>query len=177
MGLEVILAAIIVLLTVLLVAFVVLLVVLLVKRRKSRRKTPAPPLPPLPIPSPQPMAAPPQASIGSGNQRPPPGVAYLTPVMATSEVSYIPLTKPTMTMGRDPACDIPVDERNATISRRHAQVIADGNGYILVDLDSGNGVFVDGVRIGRNRLRDGVVFSLGQVLAYTFHLNSVGGAK
>lgn len=48
-------------------------------------------------------------------------------------------------LGRDPACDIVIDD--STVSRRHACVTA-GEGEILIaDLSSKNGTFVDGERI------------------------------
>ena len=53
-----------------------------------------------------------------------------------------------ITIGRDPACTIPLDAALAPVSRRHAQIERDGDDYILTDLGSENGLFVDGVRGG-----------------------------
>ena len=50
-------------------------------------------------------------------------------------------------VGRAPTCDLPVFD--PTISRRHAEVVADGDGVRIRDLGSSNGTFVNGV--GSNR--------------------------
>lgn len=57
------------------------------------------------------------------------------------------------------------------VSRYHAELRHSRGGFEIVDLGSGNGVFVDGVRVQRRaRLQDGSLLSIGHHL---FHL--VGG--
>ena len=57
-------------------------------------------------------------------------------------------------IGRDPECDGII--RDDGISRRHVQVVREGSGaFVLEDLGSTNGVFVDGERVTRHRLVDG----------------------
>lgn len=103
--------------------------------------------------------------------RPQAGVAYLTANTPGQSPALHPINKDMITLGRDPGCEIQVDGAHATVSRRHAQIVRQGEEYILVDLNSASGVYLDNVRVGRNRLRDGVVFSLGQAVSFTFHLN------
>ena len=55
----------------------------------------------------------------------------------------VPLTG-TLTVGRDPACD--VFDSDPLLSRRHAQFVVTARGVIVRDLHSQNGVFVNGVR-------------------------------
>jgi hypothetical protein len=62
-------------------------------------------------------------------------------------------------LGRSKDCDIQVSDPN--VSRRHAEVRRDGNSYTLVDLDSTNGVEVDGKRVKRLELHDGSRFTIG----------------
>jgi hypothetical protein len=51
-----------------------------------------------------------------------------------------------LTIGRDPRCDLQLTAQE--VSRQHARVVEDGKGrHVLVDLDSGNGTYVDGKRI------------------------------
>ncbi len=109
-------------------------------------------------------------------QRPPPGVAYLEMVADDRQPCFFLLKGALTTMGRDPACDILLDESLAAVSRRHAQIERTGQEYILVDLDSNNGVFVNGLAVRRNRLRDGVIINIGRVISFTFHSNRAGGA-
>jgi len=52
------------------------------------------------------------------------------------------LEAPTTLIGRGPDCDITVDERQ--ISRHHAKITRQGDGYLLEDLGSKNGTFVNG---------------------------------
>jgi len=59
--------------------------------------------------------------------------------------------KSLVTIGRDPTCDIVVD--NIGCSRRHAAIEATQDGYVLADLKSHNGTFVDGERVFHHRLR------------------------
>jgi transcriptional regulator with GAF, ATPase, and Fis domain len=52
-----------------------------------------------------------------------------------------------------------------TVSRRHCQVLRDGDHYVLQDLQSTNGTFLGGVRIKEIYLEPGVEFMIGQVRA------------
>jgi diguanylate cyclase (GGDEF)-like protein len=58
-----------------------------------------------------------------------------------------------MVLGRDLKCDICVDD--PSVSRFHARIQPDGDGYTVVDLQSTNGTAVNRVRIANQRLRDG----------------------
>jgi pSer/pThr/pTyr-binding forkhead associated (FHA) protein len=111
------------------------------------------------------------APLPAPTTRPQAGVAYLTANTPGQSPAIHPINKKKITLGRDPGCEIQVDGAHATVSRRHAQIVHQGEEYILVDLNSASGVYLDNVRVGRNRLRDGVVFSLGRAVSFTFHLN------
>jgi transcriptional regulator with GAF, ATPase, and Fis domain len=50
------------------------------------------------------------------------------------------------------------------ISRLHALVVPDGDGWVVVDQGSHNGTFVDGVRTPRAALRDGTLIRIGKTL-------------
>ena len=51
-----------------------------------------------------------------------------------------------LTIGRDPRCDLQLTAQE--VSRQHARIVEDGKGrHVLVDLDSGNGTYVDGKRV------------------------------
>jgi pSer/pThr/pTyr-binding forkhead associated (FHA) protein len=64
-----------------------------------------------------------------------------------------------MTIGRSRECELVVDDPN--VSRRHAEVRRAGDSYVLVDLDSTNGVEVNGKRVKRLDLSDGSRFTIG----------------
>ena len=48
-------------------------------------------------------------------------------------------------LGRDRACQVVIDTRG--VSRRHAQLIVHNNEFVLQDMDSRNGVYLNGERI------------------------------
>ncbi|MFI4977271.1 MAG: FHA domain-containing protein [Solirubrobacterales bacterium] len=56
-------------------------------------------------------------------------------------------------IGRGSGCDIAL--RNCTVSRRHARLIFRDGGWIIQDLESMNGITVNGVLAGRCRLQPG----------------------
>src|SRR5512146_2463799 len=62
-------------------------------------------------------------------------------------------------IGRSKECDVQISDPN--VSRRHAEVRREGDGYVLVDLDSTNGVEVNGKRVKRVELHDGSRFTIG----------------
>jgi hypothetical protein len=69
------------------------------------------------------------------------------------------IDKPRIVLGRSRDCDIQLTDPN--VSRRHAEVRQEGEGYWLVDLGSTNGVEVNGRRVQRSRLSNGDTFTLG----------------
>jgi len=62
-------------------------------------------------------------------------------------------------LGRSKDCDIRLSDPN--VSRRHAEVRHDGVGWTIVDLDSTNGIDVDGKRVKVLALTDGAHFTIG----------------
>ena len=75
-----------------------------------------------------------------------------------AELHLIPGRK---VIGRTPDNDLQIDSK--FISRHHCQVVTGGDGYTVIeDLNSTNGVMVQGKRVRRHTLRDGDVVSLGQ---------------
>src|SRR5438132_3757297 len=71
----------------------------------------------------------------------------------------IMLDKPILLVGRHPECDIQIDSRK--ISRRHC-CIAQVNDYLVVrDLDSTNGIRINGVRVIEGKLKAGDELTMG----------------
>ena len=63
-------------------------------------------------------------------------------------------------LGRSQQCDIVVDDAGA--SRRHAEIRCEGETWFAVDLESTNGLYVNGERTDRTVLTDGDVLSIGR---------------
>lgn len=77
-----------------------------------------------------------------------------------------------ISIGRDSTNDIAVND--AEVSRRHARLTFQGGKYVLDDLGSTNGTFVNGQRLtGPRVLKSGEVVSLGEQIVFVFE--SVGG--
>lgn len=80
--------------------------------------------------------------------------------------SNFDLTQKTMTtVGRDPSCDIVVD--NPQVSEKHFHIVFDGTGYFIEDLHSINGTYVNNRKIRRAELRNYDRISI-PAAAYTF---------
>lgn len=77
------------------------------------------------------------------------------------------LTRPEIVIGRDPTVDISIP--SAAVSRRHARLLRDGDGYTLEDLGSSNGTFLNGVQLTERRpLKDGDQIRLGKAVTLTY---------
>lgn len=81
-------------------------------------------------------------------------------------------------MGRAPENDLVITPELAgweTVSRSHARIYRQGENWIVEDLGSTNGIYVNGRRTGRNLLRDGWRLGIGSVV-FTFHAGRGGAA-
>jgi pSer/pThr/pTyr-binding forkhead associated (FHA) protein len=70
----------------------------------------------------------------------------------------VPLVEP-LTLGR--AEDNLLVIRDPRVSRAHARIVADGDGWAVEDAGSSNGTFVDGAQVRRARLERGQTLTLG----------------
>jgi hypothetical protein len=66
------------------------------------------------------------------------------------ELRRRPYAGPEMIIGRDPAVDLFID--NLAVSRRHARISWNRGSFVLEDLGSANGTFLDGKPITRGRI-------------------------
>ncbi|OGW60571.1 MAG: hypothetical protein A2638_01235 [Nitrospirae bacterium RIFCSPHIGHO2_01_FULL_66_17] len=69
------------------------------------------------------------------------------------------LTNELYVIGRDPESDIVIDQRE--VSRRHAKIMRMASEYLLADLSSANGVYVNNLKLDRHVLAHGDVFQIG----------------
>lgn len=77
-----------------------------------------------------------------------------------------------LTIGRDSTNDIAIND--AEISRRHARLTFQGGKYVLEDLGSTNGTFVNGQRLAGPRvLKAGEVVSFGEQIILVFEVTTV----
>ncbi len=81
-----------------------------------------------------------------------PGKTWEVPIRALAEA---------LTLGRHPDNDVDLDLPN--VSRHHARVERHGDDFVLRDLGSANGTWVNGARIETQMLRDGDNLRIGPV--------------
>ncbi|MCI0611204.1 MAG: FHA domain-containing protein [Anaerolineae bacterium] len=73
------------------------------------------------------------------------------------------LTKSEIVIGRDESADLTIS--SPAVSRRHARMVREGNGYMVEDLGSSNGTFVNDQKLtGRRLLKSGDQIRLGQAI-------------
>jgi pSer/pThr/pTyr-binding forkhead associated (FHA) protein len=93
---------------------------------------------------------------------PPSGPPTLVAVNGEAAGSRWMLLAPVISIGRDGTCQIRLPD--ATVSRRHAQIVRQSDGYYASDLESNNGTLVNDEEITTpRRLRDGDLVQVGTV--------------
>lgn len=74
----------------------------------------------------------------------------------------IELADDTQTIGRLPDCTVVVSDSN--VSRHHSRISRSGSGFVIADLNSTNGTFVNGEKLtADHRLDDGDIITIGSV--------------
>ena len=68
-------------------------------------------------------------------------------------------------IGRDSSCDIQID--NIAISREHARIVQGPNDCLVEDLNSSNGIFINGRKINKKFLKTGDEIVIGK---YTLNI-------
>jgi hypothetical protein len=135
-----------------------LVCVLWILRRKPRA-----------VPSPPPPPPPP---------RPVPARAHLESAAPGGSPRLFDLKPQGVTIGRGQENDLVITEDFPgweTVSHHHARVYEQGGRWIVEDLDSMNGIYVNGKRTGHNLLREGWRLGVGGV-EFIFHAG-VGEAR
>lgn len=108
----------------------------------------------------QTFAAPPAAHAPHGPSSAEPAAPRATLYVDSDRSAPTPVTR-RATLGRLPECDVQLNDQS--VSRRHARLEPAGRSWVIEDLDSTNGVRVNGERIHRAELRDGDRLELGSV--------------
>jgi pSer/pThr/pTyr-binding forkhead associated (FHA) protein len=80
-----------------------------------------------------------------------------------------------VSIGRDPENDIRLSDRS--VSKRHALVRLVDSEYVIEDLGSLNGIFINGERIKKAVLRSGDTLTLGRTILRFIHKAERKGAK
>ncbi len=84
---------------------------------------------------------------------------YIVVYLGSGKVNELKTEKREITVGRDPSCDLVLDEQ--TISRKHASIALEGESIIVRDLGSRNGTFVGGRRVDVSKIEPGQDIRIG----------------
>jgi two-component system response regulator GlrR len=87
------------------------------------------------------------------------GRAVLRITEGTGKGGSVEITS-NLAIGSRPDSDLRLDD--PTVSRKHAEISRTAEGYLLQDLGSTNGTFLNSVRVDRAYLRDGAVVTVGE---------------
>lgn len=79
--------------------------------------------------------------------------------LVTGDGRRIPVAERPVVIGRLSSCDIPLGDPQ--VSRRHAEVRRDAEGFAVFDLESTNGTVVNGAPVRERRLSDGDELRIG----------------
>jgi pSer/pThr/pTyr-binding forkhead associated (FHA) protein len=90
-------------------------------------------------------------------------IGVLSPVVGVA-ASRFTINAPEFIIGRDVRCDAYIADDS--VSRQHARILRKEDAFILEDLGSINGTFLDGVPILSCTLRDGDAIQIGHNLFY-----------
>ncbi len=84
------------------------------------------------------------------------------------------LNKDKVLVGRSHLCDIKIDQ--SSVSGKHFQLVMGPSGYVIEDLESTNGTYVNGERVERKELENGDVIEVGRY-AMKYKANDAIGEK
>jgi hypothetical protein len=112
-----------------------------------------------PAAQPEPGATMIYAAVEGPGDGPEPDAAPVETAAITFNGKRHELASARVVLGRSKDADLQVPDPN--VSRRHAEVRQEGESYVLIDLDSTNGIESGGRRLKRLKLEDGTRFTIG----------------
>ncbi len=90
----------------------------------------------------------------------PPGGALLLVVGDNLDAEYFVLTGEDALIGRSPDASVLLDD--VTVSRQHAKIVKNGENWVVNDLRSLNGSYLNRERVEKGRLSDGDELQIGK---------------
>lgn len=96
-------------------------------------------------------------------------------ITGSGESRVVEIEGPSLRLGRSPDCDIHAPGDG--VSREHAELLEDRNGWSIRDLASSNGTFVNGEKIESSRLEDGDIITLASSVTLELMLDASATAS
>lgn len=139
-------------------------------REAGPEPKPAPPPPPPPSPTPAPKPSTPSAPTERGLAPTPSAEPELVATLTADDGTLHPLLEETSTIGRTASNTIAL--RDASVSAKHARVIRSDEGFMIEDVGSRNGTYINSEKLTEKRLlADGDLVRLGKIIL-TFNIAS-----
>ncbi|HTV77747.1 MAG TPA: AAA family ATPase [Steroidobacteraceae bacterium] len=115
-----------------------------------------------PNPNPHPLPSAADAPSGTESREAPVGPALARIIVASGgrTAGTYPLHPGRLIIGRTAVNDVQIDSR--FISRHHCQILTTSHHCVIEDLDSSNGIYVQGKRVRYHNLNDGDIVTIGQ---------------
>lgn len=101
------------------------------------------------------------------------GRAVLRITAGSGKGQSVEITPP-LAIGSRPDSDLRLED--PTVSRKHAEILRTAEGFLLQDVGSTNGTFLNGVKVDRAYLRDGAVITVGET-SMVFATGREGGLR
>jgi signal transduction histidine kinase len=89
-------------------------------------------------------------------------MASLFVIRGKNAGQHYSLRGPRTVLGRDASCDVQIADHE--VSRQHAEVVVHPEGFVLIDLSSSNGCFLNGHRVSRQLIHSGDRLQIGRTL-------------
>ena len=88
--------------------------------------------------------------------------------------TQIPITRlsDTSKIGRHPDCDVSIPSQY--VSRFHAEIFFENGSWWIQDLDSQNGIFIDGKKTQRGQLPHQSLLQLGRQISFKIFIDHIG---
>ncbi len=126
-------------------------------RTNPQMQVPKPIMKPQRVPTMTEQAGPPVESNNKGKRL----------FLIDSTGKSIPINKDHFIVGRSKSCDMVIV--SSKVSRQHAGVSRESDGYFIEDLGSANGIWHNGEKIQRKKIADGAEFAISEeVLKFVF---------
>ena len=94
-------------------------------------------------------------------RHPPAIVVQLVHIHGPLKGEIMEFSEPRISIGRHPSCHVHFPTDLSTVSRKHAEIVREGNRFKLID-QSTNGTFVNGKRVEEAHLKDGDVLTFAE---------------
>jgi len=113
------------------------------------------------VDQPEPAESAEKTEILAVPEEPPPEIPLLT-VETPEGTSDVEVASDSFQIGRSPDCNVVIPDQ--LVSRNHAAIEKREDGFYIVDLESGNGTFLNEERVAESLLYDGDVIQVGDAV-------------